>query len=428
MVQQHGGFMMAEQNSGGQLGKPIANAKRKKRAICLGGGGPAAGLHIGVLDFLKDKRDREGHKIEFDVWALSCVGAWVGAVYNQAKPGKEIEETYNFFHGIFRDDKVFQSFPINTIFGPDWAGNAEAMKDFLFEPDNYKNLFLPRQVMQSLAHTMSLLSRKRRKWRWNEGDINNFIFNHVLAVNPAVRLWMALMFKSEIDGVARLYYPKSEFIKSIRIEELDKDGKPYLFHNAFNFRTKDIDLFANNSPKWGRKGHKAMSAASLCACSALPYVEQTVEIDGNTYCEGALIDTVNFKKLLEDHHHPDKNDSLDEIWISRIVDAHQIRKPKNLHDAFANLCQLFAASLGEDDVRLFEYHVREDAHKPNAFKGTIVEIRVDSKINFEWSHENLKLSRERGELAAKEAYNRYMAGKPPEPALNAGLPSVTIIR
>jgi predicted acylesterase/phospholipase RssA len=48
-----------------------------KRAITLGGGGPAAGLHIGVLDALAEKG------IEFDVWSLSCIGAWVGIVYNQ---------------------------------------------------------------------------------------------------------------------------------------------------------------------------------------------------------------------------------------------------------------------------------------------------------------------------------------------------------
>ena len=49
-----------------------------KRAITLGGGGPAAGLHIGVLEALRRRTN-----ITFDVWALSCIGAWVGIVYNQ---------------------------------------------------------------------------------------------------------------------------------------------------------------------------------------------------------------------------------------------------------------------------------------------------------------------------------------------------------
>ena len=93
----------------------------------------------------------------------------------------------------------------------------------------------------------------------------------------------------------------------------------------------------------------AIDSRSLCACSSLPFVEGTVEIDQVTYCEGALVDTVNFDSLLEEH--PD----LEEIWVSRIVDAKQIRRPENLHDALANLCQLFAATVGEDDVKLFKY-------------------------------------------------------------------------
>ena len=36
-------------------------------------------------------------------------------------------------------------------------------------------------------------------------------------------------------------------------------------------------------------------------CSALPFIEGTVEIGGVTYCEGALVDTVNFESLLEEH-------------------------------------------------------------------------------------------------------------------------------
>ncbi len=51
-----------------------------KRAITLAGGGPAAGLHIGALDRLNKEN------IKFDVWALSCIGAWVGLVYNQCDP------------------------------------------------------------------------------------------------------------------------------------------------------------------------------------------------------------------------------------------------------------------------------------------------------------------------------------------------------
>lgn len=326
-----------------------------KRAITLAGGGPAAGLHIGVLDCLA----KAG--IKFDVWALSCIGAWVGLVYNQCDPGKEVEQTYNFFKDhVFRDDESYERFPINTVFGPDWFSNTQALMRFLSKPENYKNVWLPDRIMDSVQATMSMLSDRDKWFKWDQGDINQWILNHVMAPNPFVRYLTSLMYLSEVNGLSRIYYPDSVFMKGIKFERLFEDKKPFIYHNAWNLSKQQLDLFSNEKGD----GYKDIRSASLCACSALPFIEGTVEIDGDTYCEGALVDTVNFQRLLEDHK------DLDEIWVSRIVDAKQIRRPENLHDSLGNLCQLFAATVGEDDVKLFKYHVREE----NKWKGTIVEI------------------------------------------------------
>jgi len=393
-----------------------------KRAICLAGGGPAAGLHIGVLKGLKKSGISFDNKN--DVWALSCIGAWVGIVYIQAKAGKEIEETTNFFRNVFRDDKSFKSFPINTIFAPDWAGNAEAMLDFLLEPKNYRNAFLPREITKSFMESMSALRRMsgiRRKrgpeydefeisGAFSEGDFNRWTLNNVLAVNPAVRFLTALMYKSKINGLSRLYYPDSSFLKNIRFEELYRDDKPVIFHNAWNLTKNRLELFGNkynkkakpvkfkDGPEVQYEGYKLIDAASLCACSALPFIEQTVEIDGDTYCEGALVDTVNFGNLLTDN-------DVDEIWVSRIVDAKQIQPPKNLYDSMANLCELFAATVGEDDVELFKCRFeKEDGWKDKK----IIEIPVGN-IDFNWTHSNLERGIKHGEEAANEAVKRYNA-------------------
>ena len=380
-----------------------------RRAICLAGGGPAVGLHIGALERLK------AHGVDFgdkrSIWALSCIGAWVGVIYNQAKKGEEIEETYKFFRNVFRDNKSFESFPTNTIFAPDWAGNAEAMLDFMLEPKNYKNAFLPREIMRSFVDTLAVI-RNRKEWRqFGAGDFNRWTLNNVLAIHPAVRFLTGMIYKSEIDGLARLYYEDSKFLKHIKFDELNKEEKPFIFYNAFNFRKNDIDLFANRPSSWDLKIDKMISAASLCACSALPYVEQTVRVDGEIYCEGALVDTVNFKHLVSDAHIAEP-DPVKEVWINRIVDVRQIRRPKNLYDALANLCQMFAATVGEDDVKLFKFHVREENRKrlregQERWEGTIVDMNVDDHIDFHWSHDNLDRGRANGARTAEQAYELY---------------------
>jgi predicted acylesterase/phospholipase RssA len=387
-----------------------------KRAITLGGGGPAAGLHIGVLEALHAAAIRP--KITFDVWALSCIGAWVGIVYNQWGDNEDkAEKTYQFFkNGVFRDDESYKRFPINTVFGPDWRSNIKALNNFVTDSDNYKDfLWDPYRMMDVFQDSMEILfnqlpdnGQKKKFKRLDEGDFNRWILNQAMAPNPFVRYLTSMMFLSNINGLSRINYPASDFMKSINFEELNKRKKPDIFHNAWNLDQQRLALFSNramkNTEKYDYKG--PIDARSLCACSALPFVEGTVEIDGVTYCEGALVDTVNFDSLLEEHHSQDNK--LDEIWVSRIVDSKQIRKPENLHDGLANLCQLFAATVGEDDVNLFKYHVQYDnPGTEKEWNGILVEIHVPGHINFKWNHSNLENGRALGKAAAEQAIAAY---------------------
>jgi predicted acylesterase/phospholipase RssA len=426
-----------EINIGERDEKPPKHYDGPKRALCLGGGGPALGLHIGALKALENC-DNVDFRNERAVWALSCIGAWVGVVYNQIKKeGREGEETHKFFRDVFRDDESYHSFPINTIFAPDWIRCAEAAAEFLLDPCNYRNAFLPRHFVQSYLYTLSRLCELKRWGKFSEGDFNRWTFNHFLAVHPLARFVTAFLYKSRIDGRARLFYEDSQFLNDIKFKRLDEPGKPFIFHNAFNFGKNDIDMFANNAPKWGRKNYKALTPASLCACSALPFVEEVVHIGGEAYCEGALVDTVNFRTLLQEHHRwggkENSDDNLEEIWVSRIVDVRQIRQPSNQHDALGNLCQMFAATVGEDDIKLFKHYVRENNRRiekgepdpaqilaqmhgqkvpPEVprWQGILVEIPVDETINYEWSRANLERSVERGAIAGSavcKLYDKY---------------------
>ena len=390
----------------------MTEQKPVKRAIALGGGGPAAGLHIGVLDALAadDKK--------FDIWALSCIGAWVGIVYNQFDKNKvkdkdRPEQTYQFFkNGVFRDDESYERFPINTVFGPDWRANTKALNKFISDSDNYKDfVWDPYKMMDSFQESMSLLfnrisdgdEKKKKFEKLDEGDINGWILNQAMAPNPLVRYLTSMMYLSNVTGLSRINYPNSAFMKGIKFERLfpeeNEEDKPFIFHNAWNLDKKELALFSNR--RTGDKAYQGpINASTLCACSALPFIEETVKMGGDTYCEGALVDTVNFQTLIENHGH-----EIDEIWVSRIVDSKQIRKPENLHDALANLCQLFAATVGEDDVKLFKYHLKEE----NNWKGTVVEIQVPAHVNFKWNHSNLDQGRKLGRAAAEKAIAAYEA-------------------
>jgi predicted acylesterase/phospholipase RssA len=362
----------------------MARQRTPKRAITLAGGGPAAGLHIGVLQRLQEE------KLEFDVWGLSCIGAWVGIIYNQWETGDPAEQTYNFFRdSIFRDDDGYARFPINTVFGPDLKGNMDAVTRFLFDPKSYEKIWLPQHYIEEAVKAMSFFSTPSK---WTEGDFNNLVLNQMSA-NPFMRFMTSMMFLSETNGLSRIYYPDSSFLKSINFDGLTS-RKSFIYHNAWNLDTKSMEQFANKP----REGYGNITAQTLCACSALPYVEAPIKMGDHTYCEGALIDTVNFQKMIED------NPDLDEIWVSRIVDPSQVQPPKNMHDALANLCMLFAGVVGDDDVKLFRYHAK---YGPKPWNGRIVEIQVSNSISYKWSRENLKQGWEDGYKAADLALKKY---------------------
>jgi predicted acylesterase/phospholipase RssA len=214
-----------------------------KRAIALAGGGPAAPLHIGALDYLTEQGVRFDQKD--DVWALSCIGAWAGVIYNQSDEGKEVEQTKAFFRDrVFRDDVSYSRFPINNVFGPDLVGLARAATEFLLDIGNYRNLVLPDKMTEAVIDFTRFLGDQNR---WNQGDLSHLALE-CLAANPFVRFSTSFMYLSNLTGLSRIYYKDSSFLRSIRFERLSEPDKPFIYYNAFNLDTKEIDLFSNRQP------------------------------------------------------------------------------------------------------------------------------------------------------------------------------------
>ncbi len=170
-------------------------------------------------------------------------------------------------------------------------------------------------------------------------------------------------------------------------------GKPAIYYNSYNVTDKQLELFTN---KPNHRGYGKIRAETLCACSALPFIENPVTIDGKMYVEGATIDTVNFEDLLQNH--PD----LDEIWVSRILDRKQVHPTHNLYDALNNLVMLFAATTSEDDVKIFKYKLKEIGSKVR-----VVEIPVNQNINYDWTWSNLQRSIDDGAAATRAVLATY---------------------
>jgi len=400
----------------------------KKRAIALAGGGPAAGLHIGALSALEE------HGVTFDVWSLSCIGAWVGVYYNQLKEDRldgkgRAERTHAFFREhAFRDTASYRGFPVNKAFAPHLQAYASAWLAHSVNPETYRNVFAIGNELPDVLKGWTRFLSNPEMWQ-RDGDVNAHVLNNILAVNPVSRYLTSLLYLSEVNGLSNIYYKDSTFLDEIDFGGLDlvdaenldqmrgdelaslaathsrsrvapeRSKKPEIYHNALPLRDTSTSRVSTGQPqlfnnKWldyrtGKRrrtrNYLPITRPSLCACSALPYVEQTVTIpndDNRPYSEGALVDTVSFRNLVEDHH------DLDEIWVCRIVDYGQVHLQKNLHDGLANLCEQFAAEVGENDISLFKSHLRKTVGRtPRVVE---IPLNVKTKVNYHWDRDNLE--------------------------------------
>src|SRR5580704_11198795 len=386
--------------------------RTKKRALTLAGGGPAVGIGLGVLAALE-----QFPELKFDVWSLSCVGAWLGCLY-QVSPDrtKKLEYVSNLLEGFFREDKVYDKFPCPTVFLPDIPETIAAYTRCMVDPNSYSNLVLPSAIKQGYQ---DILDYYLRPSKWSYGDFTHLMLNAMLAPNPAARFLMSMMYKSDVPGQNKLWFGSTyNLLKAFDMKLLERDDVPVLYHNAFNVDAQKLQLFSNKDSRYPK-----ITTQTLCACSGLPYILSPVKIDGTTYVEGATIDTVGFWDLLQNH--PD----LDEVWVCRILDTHQIHPHHNLVEALNNLVMLFASTTSEDDVKLFKFHLEKinadraaDAAKNNREPHLIdlIEFPVDYHTTYEWTHRNLHASAKASQATARRTIEAYLRDGVRAPEIHVG--------
>src|SRR5262249_24635593 len=104
----------------------------------------------------------EEARLTFDVWSLSCIGAWLGCVYHAAPKGSGIAVAEEFFRAVGRPDRLYSKFPVPTPFAPDFVGNYFRAIRYLMNPASYRDIVLPFEFYASVRRVFPRADRSEK--------------------------------------------------------------------------------------------------------------------------------------------------------------------------------------------------------------------------------------------------------------------------
>ena len=294
--------------------KTIANAARQDRssrtAIVLGGGAPNASLMAGALAAFVD------HGVTFDVVSTSGAGALMGLLWLAPK-GAAPRDALQAVTTMGVADAIYRWFPVNyKVF------NKPGSPADLFRAALAQNPFL--RVDPGLYE------------RWSPYAV----------WSDLQALALATLTPSGLDAGSLGLCAPPPFLEDLIDFDAVRSIAPAFTVNAYNIDAQIIDDFDK----------AVLTADHLRAALAFPFIYGPYTLDGTRYYEGAVVDCLNFKDLVETHP------CLDSVVVFDVLGSPDlIRMPRDLYDSWVLSLVIPLVKTAEDNLELFELkHRRPD--------------------------------------------------------------------
>jgi predicted acylesterase/phospholipase RssA len=366
------------------------------RKLVLGGGGPPVGLEIGFL------KKADELNISFDGLFTACIGSWVGAVYLSNPKESRITKLEQFFQQVFVEDKIFNKFSVPTaVFSNDFLGDMQRSWFELFNPEMYRNLFLPKELLNFWTTYLNPMNAPVSK-----DGVNNFIAKGV-PLNPFLRFAFALQYlysgragKSTLVGHSNAAHKLVN--NYIDFEKLNS-SETNISMNVFNLTDHRLEQFSNMDEA------SEIDLMKLEAQSTVLNYAEPQEVDGKRYAEGPLGAVLNFAPVLdsiEDELKKDPNRNF-EVWMVNILGYDTISPPKNQLDAELLAVEIPFSTIAKNNIQMFK---DELFRKGLSHKVKIIDVgdNIDyTKVDFYWKRSTLETGINEGYAAAEKTITRY---------------------
>jgi NTE family protein len=306
--------------------KSAANAEtaehRSKRALLLGGGAPNMALMAGTVLAFHERG------VEFDVVSTSGAGAVVALLWLAPKELAADDALRNIVN-LSVSDAIYQGFSVNyKVFN---------------KPGSLADLY--RQWLSMIPGASMIFDQSKQ--------------------NPMQRLasdWLQLAFATFCPSDLNPFSPglcaPLPFIDGVVDFAKVKSIAPYFYVNAYNIDELQMDDFTKD----------VITADHIRAALAFPLIYGPFKLGKHHYYEGAVVDCVNYKDVVEKHP------GLETLVVLDVLGAPSlIRPPRNLYDSWVLSMIVPLVSNAQDDTELFALKhnngwLRRDGAKRDLYK------------------------------------------------------------
>jgi len=282
--------------------------------------------------------DFEENNFKPEIVSASGAGILVALAALAPKKGNSVKALKSFVDfGI--DDRIYQYLPVNFKVFQKPGYLAEMYRDFM-------------------TLLFSALGSK--------DGLNRFLNDWWLLVTA---MFSPTDLKADSLGMCEVAPFVSNLIDFNELKNLKQD----VFINAYNVTDKKMDIF----------GKTEITPEHVKAALSYPFIYPPYSLGGKDYYEGAVVDALNYKGLME------KINDIEKIIVFDALGSKDyLTKPRNLYDAWVKSITIPLIETARNDTELFELkHKRPDQ--------TLVKIKFEIPEKymteiFDWTHSNLK--------------------------------------
>lgn len=317
---------------------------RSKTALLLGGGAPNMALMAGTVCAFYERG------VEFDVVSASGAGAVVALLWLAPKAMPADEALRNIVN-LSVSDAIYRGFPVN-----------------------YKIFNKPGMVADWYRHWLAAMPAAAQVLDQSRQS-------------PAQRLfsdWLELMWAcfcpTDINPQSQGLCAPLPFIDGIIDFGQVPSIRPYFYVNAYNIDQEMMEDF----PK------EVITADHIRAALAFPLIYGPFKLGEHRYYEGAVVDCLNYKDLVEKHT------GLETIVVLDVLGAPSlIRPPRDLYDSWVLSMIIPLVSTAQDDTELFALKHNGGWHRSQGARCDLLKVSYDIapedlKEVLDWSSSNAR--------------------------------------